>query len=463
MSKKLWGGRFGQSTNELVEQFSESVSFDQRLYRQDIRGSLAHAGMLHSIGVLTEKELADIRLGLGGIQADIESGAFEWDIALEDVHMNIEARLTERIGDAGKKLHTGRSRNDQVATDIRLYLREAIDDILSVLHTLQSALVDLAEKEAATVMPGFTHMQTAQPVTFGHHMLAWNAMLARDFERLRDCRKRMNICPLGCAALAGTSFPVNREMTSAELGFDAPSQNSLDSVSDRDFMIEFNAAAALMMMHLSRMAEEMILWSSDAFKFVDLGDAFCTGSSIMPQKKNPDVAELVRGKSSRVNGNLHALLMLMKGQQLAYNRDNQEDKELLFDSIDTVLISLKVYAAMMPQISLFRENMRAAAEQGYATATDLADYLVRKAIPFRDAHEIVGRAVSYAVDNGVMLSDIDLKTLQGFSKQIDADVYDVLTLEGSLKARDHIGGTAPAQVKKAVQIAKKALSAAEAT
>ncbi len=461
MSKKLWGGRFGQSTNELVEQFSESVSFDQRLYRQDIQGSLAHAGMLHSIGVLTEKELTDIKQGLSEIQADIESGEFEWDIALEDVHMNIEARLTERIGDAGKKLHTGRSRNDQVATDIRLYLREAIDDILSVLHSLQSALVDLADQEAATVMPGFTHMQTAQPVTFGHHMLAWNAMLARDFERLCDCRKRMNICPLGSAALAGTSFPINREMTAAELGFDAPSQNSLDAVSDRDFMIEFNAAAALMMMHLSRMAEEMILWSSDAFKFVDLGDAFCTGSSIMPQKKNPDVAELVRGKTSRVNGNLHALLMLMKGQPLAYNRDNQEDKELLFDSVDTVLISLRVYAAMMPQITLFRENMRVAAEQGYATATDLADYLVRKAIPFRDAHEIVGQTVSYAVDNGVMLSDIDLQTLQGFSKLIEADVYDVLTLEGSLKARDHIGGTAPSQVKKAIRIARKALSATE--
>jgi argininosuccinate lyase len=460
MSKKLWGGRFGQSTNELVEQFSESVSFDQRLYLHDIQGSLAHAGMLHSIGVLDDRELADIQQGLSDILADIEAGVFEWDIALEDVHMNIEARLTERIGDAGKKLHTGRSRNDQVATDIRLYLRDAIDDIQRVLRSLQIALVELADKEAATVMPGFTHLQTAQPVTFGHHMLAWNANLARDHERLSDCRKRMNICPLGSAALAGTSFPINREMTATELGFDAPSQNSLDSVSDRDFMIEFNAAAALMMVHLSRMAEEMILWSSDAFKFVDLGDAFCTGSSIMPQKKNPDVAELVRGKTSRVNGNLHALLMLMKGQPLAYNRDNQEDKELLFDSIDTVLISLKVYAAMMPQITLFRDNMRAAAEQGYATATDLADYLVRKQIPFRDAHEIVGKTVSYAVENKIMLSDISLEILQGFCSRIDEDVYAILTLEGSLNARDHIGGTAPAQVKKAVAVAKKALSTA---
>jgi len=461
MSKKLWGGRFGQSTNELVEQFSESVSFDQRLYRQDIQGSLAHAAMLHSIGVLNDRELADIEQGLSNILAAIESGEFQWDIALEDVHMNIEARLTDLIGDAGKKLHTGRSRNDQVATDVRLYLRDAIDDILGVLHALQSALIALAEEEAATVMPGFTHLQTAQPVTFGHHMLAWNANLARDYSRLCDCRKRMNICPLGSAALAGTSFPVDRKMTATMLGFDTPSQNSLDSVSDRDFMIEFNAAAALMMVHLSRMAEEMILWSSDAFKFVDLGDAFCTGSSIMPQKKNPDVAELVRGKTSRVNGNLHALLMLMKGQPLAYNRDNQEDKELLFDSVDTVLISLKVYAAMMPQISLFRENMHSAAEQGYATATDLADYLVRKDVPFRDAHEIVGKTVSYAVENKVTLSEIDLQTLRGFSSRIEDDVYDILTLEGSLNARDHVGGTAPAQVKKAAGIAKKALSVAE--
>ena len=458
MSKKLWGGRFGQSTNQLVEQFSESISFDHRLYKHDIQGSLAHAQMLQSIGILDSQELLDIQTGLNDILAEIEAGEFNWDIALEDVHMNIEARLTERIGDAGKKLHTGRSRNDQVATDIRLYLRDAIDDILLVLHDLQSALVELADREAATVMPGFTHMQTAQPVTFGHHMLAWNAMLSRDYQRLSDCRRRMNISPLGCAALAGTSFPVDRELTAHTLGFDGPSQNSLDSVSDRDFMIEFNAAAALMMMHLSRMAEEMILWSSDAFKFVDLGDAFCTGSSIMPQKKNPDVAELVRGKTARVNGNLHGLLMLMKGQPLAYNRDNQEDKELLFDSIDTSLISLQVYAAMMQQIKLFRDNMRSAAEQGYATATDLADYLVRKSIPFRDAHEIVGKTVSYAIENQLMLADIPLATLQGFCANISDDVYEILSLEGSLKARDHIGGTAPAQVKKAAADAKKALS-----
>ena len=458
MSKKLWGGRFEQSTNALVERFSESVSFDQRLYKHDIQGSLAHANMLTKIGVLTTQELDQIQRKLNEILTEIEAGDFQWNIALEDVHMNIEAELTKRIGDAGKKLHTARSRNDQVATDIRLYLRDAIDEISSVLQDLQNVLIELADKEADTIMPGFTHLQTAQPVTFGHHMLAWNEMLARDYDRLADCRKRMNICPLGCAALAGTSFAIDREMTTKELGFDAPARNSLDAVSDRDFMIEFNAAAALLMMHLSRMAEEMILWSSDAFKFIDLGDAFCTGSSIMPQKKNPDVAELVRGKTSRVNGNLHALFMLMKGQPLAYNRDNQEDKELLFDSIDTTLISLQVYAAMMPQVSLYRDNMRRAAEKGFATATDLADYLVRKNIPFRDAHEIVGKTVNYAIENELTLADIPLQTLQSFSAQISDDVYAVLTLEGSINARNHIGGTAPEQVKKAVLAAKKALS-----
>ena len=449
MSKKLWGGRFAASTNALVEQFSESISFDQRLYRHDIRGSLAHAQMLNHIGILTDDEYHAIDQGLNQILATIEAGDFEWSTALEDVHMNIEARLTELIGDAGKKLHTARSRNDQVATDVRLYLRDCIDELCGVLTDLQHALVDWGANAADTIMPGFTHMQTAQPITFGHHMLAWNEMLERDYARLRDCQSRLNVSPLGAAALAGTSFPIDRDMTASLLGFDSASRNSLDSVSDRDFMIEFNAACALLMVHLSRMSEELILWASDAFAFVDLGDAFCTGSSIMPQKKNPDVAELVRGKSSRVNGNLHALLMLMKGQPLAYNRDNQEDKIILFETIDTVMISLRVFAAMMPQIQLKPEAMRAAAEKGYATATDLADYLVRNGIAFRDAHEIVGKTVAYAIEQHMTLAEIPLAMLQRFCGKINPDVYDILSLDGSVNARNHIGGTAPAQVKAA--------------
>lgn len=457
MSQKLWGGRFAQSTHALVEQFSESISFDQRLYAQDIEASLVHARMLASIDILTQAELSSIEQGMAEIKADIEAGDFEWSIALEDVHMNIEARLTEKIGEAGKKLHTGRSRNDQVATDVRLYLREHIGVISEALTELQAALVGWGHNAAETIMPGFTHLQTAQPITFGHHMLAWNEMLERDYTRLQDVSTRMNYSPLGSAALAGTSFPIDREMTAAALGFAGPTRNSLDSVSDRDFMIEFNSACALMMVHLSRMSEEMILWASDAFAFVDLGDAFCTGSSIMPQKKNPDVAELIRGKASRVNGNLHALLMLMKGQPLAYNRDNQEDKTLLFDTIDTVTICLRVLAAMMPQIEIKPEAMRAAAEKGYATATDLADYLVRKGVPFRDAHSIVGQTVAYAVEKGLGLDQIELTQLQQFSDTIAEDVFDILTLEGSVNARDHIGGTAPRQVRIAAKAAKQRL------
>jgi argininosuccinate lyase len=455
MSLKLWGGRFEQSTHEIVERFSSSVEFDQRLYANDIQGSLAHARMLTKVGVINDDDLAQIEQGLSQILEEIESGEFVWSSALEDVHMNIESRLTELVGDAGKRLHTGRSRNDQVATDIRLYLRQSIEDICKVLLDLQTGLVEVATREYATIMPGYTHLQIAQPITFGHHMLAWNEMLERDHDRLTDCHKRLNVCPLGSAALAGTSFPIDREMTAKELGFASVSRNSLDSVADRDFMIEFNAAAALLMIHLSRMAEEMILWSTDAFNFIDLGDAFCTGSSIMPQKKNPDVAELVRGKTSRVNANLHGLLMLMKGQPLTYNRDNQEDKELLFDSIDTTLICLQVYAAMIPQMTVKKENLYQAALEGYATATDLADYLVRKQVPFRDAHEIVGKTVNYAISEKRRLDQIELSTLQSFSQHIEADVFDILTLEGSVNARDHIGGTAPVRVAKAAQAAKQ--------
>jgi len=452
---KPWSGRFTEPTDSFVEAFTASVDFDRRLYRHDITGSIAHARMLTHVGVLTAAECDAIVKGLKEIEGEIDAGTFEWKTSLEDVHMNIEARLIERIGDAGKKLHTGRSRNDQVATDMRLYLRDGIDETLTAIRRLQNALLEVAEREADTVMPGFTHLQIAQPVTFGHHLLAWFEMLARDRERFADCRKRVNIMPLGSAALAGTSYPIDRTHTARALGFDAPSENSLDSVSDRDFIIEYVAAAALLMTHLSRFSEELILWSSSQFGFVELSDAFCTGSSIMPQKKNPDVPELVRGKSARVQGHLMALLTLMKGQPLAYNKDNQEDKEPLFDTLDTVLGSLKVYADMIPAMTLRRDAMRDAARRGFATATDLADYLVRKGVAFRDAHEIVGRAVRHGIDTGHDLGEMSLAELQSFSPAIGDDVHGALTLEGSLAARNHVGGTAPEQVRAAIKRARK--------
>ncbi|MGH8453748.1 MAG: argininosuccinate lyase, partial [Nevskiales bacterium] len=445
-------------TDKGVAQFSASVSFDRRLYRQDIRGSIAHASMLAKVGVLTAAEAEKIVKGLEGILADIERNDFGWLDELEDVHMNIEARLTERIGEVGKKLHTGRSRNDQVATDIRLYLRDGIDALLAELKTLRANLIDLAEREADTIMPGFTHLQVAQPVSFGHHMLAWEQMLVRDCARLADCRKRMNVMPLGSAALAGTTYPIDRAYTAELLGFDAPSENSLDAVSDRDFAIEFASACALVMMHLSRCSEELILWSSAPFGFVELPDRFCTGSSIMPQKKNPDVPELVRGKSGRVFGHLMALLTLMKGQPLAYNRDNQEDKEPLFDTLDTALACVQLYAAMIPALQVQRDNCYRAAKLGFSTATDLADYLVRKGLPFRDCHEIVGHAVKYGVQTGKDLAEMSLGELRQFSDQIEGDVFAVLTLEGSVNARDHIGGTAPNQVRAAVLRGKELLA-----
>ncbi len=452
---KPWAGRFTEATDAFVEAFTASVGFDKRLYKHDIMGSLAHARMLTHVGVLTADECQAIVSGLQEIEQDIEHGAFEWRVSLEDVHMNIEARLTERIGIAGKKLHTGRSRNDQVATDIRLYLRDEIDAITVELTRLKNALLDLAEREADTIMPGFTHLQVAQPVTFGHHIMAWFEMLVRDAARFADCRKRVNIMPLGAAALAGTSYPIDRAYTAQLLGFDAPAENSLDAVSDRDFAIEFTAAAALLMTHLSRFSEELILWSSTQFSFIDLPDRFCTGSSIMPQKKNPDVPELVRGKTGRVTGNLIALLMLMKAQPLAYNKDNQEDKEPLFDTIDTVCGSLKVYADMMPALRVNRDNMAQAARTGFSTATDLADYLVRCGVAFRDAHEVVGKAVRYGVESGKDLAEMTLDELHQFSPVIESGVFDVLTLEGSVAARNHLGGTAPAQVRAAIQRARK--------
>ena len=455
---KLWGGRFSESTDEFVQEFTASVRFDQRMYAQDIRGSVAHATMLAEAGVLTAEERDAIIEGLEAIQSDIEAGRMDWSVALEDVHMNIEARLTDRIGVTGKKLHTGRSRNDQVATDIRLWLRDEIDLIDQEMVRLMTGLIDLAEREAATIMPGFTHLQTAQPVTFGHHLLAWNEMLRRDRERLADCRKRVNRMPLGAAALAGTTYPVNRETTRDLLGFDEVCYNSLDAVSDRDFAIEFCALAALCVTHLSRMSEELVLWTSAQFNFIDLPDRFCTGSSIMPQKKNPDVPELVRGKTGRVNGHLIALLTLMKSQPLAYNKDNQEDKEPLFDAVDTLQGCLRAFADMVPAIEPNREAMREAARRGFATATDLADYLVRKGIPFREAHEVVGKAVAYGVEKKKDLGDMTLSELQAFSDQINEDVFEVLTLEGSVSARNHVGGTAPEQVRQATARARSQLA-----
>jgi argininosuccinate lyase len=455
---KPWGGRFTESTDTFVEAFTASVDFDRRLYAWDIEGSIAHARMLAKVGVLADSELQAIVGGLNDIRQEIDQGTFPWSISLEDVHMNIEARLTERIGEAGKKLHTGRSRNDQIATDMRLYLREQIDAICLEIRRLQKGLLELADREAETIMPGFTHLQVAMPVSFGHHMLAWFEMLERDYGRLRDARRRVNVMPLGAAALAGTTFPIDRAYTAELLGFEAVAENSLDAVSDRDFAIEFCASSALLLTHLSRFAEELILWASTQFGFVDLPDRFCTGSSIMPQKKNPDVPELVRGKTGRVNGNLISLLTLMKSQPLAYNKDNQEDKQPLFDSIDTVLGCLRVFADMIPAMELDRERMRESAASGFSTATDLADYLVRKGLPFRDAHDVVGKAVRRGIDSGKDLAAMSLDELREFSDIIEKDVFDVLTLEGSIAARNHPGGTAPSQVRAAVERARKRTS-----
>ena len=456
-TSKLWGGRFTEPTDAFVQRFTASVAFDQRMAGEDITGSLAHAQMLCAVGVLNEGELAEIRQGLAQVQQEIDEGSFNWSVELEDVHMNIEARLTELIGVTGKKLHTGRSRNDQVATDIRLHLRAAIDRIANELTRLQQGTIELAARNTDTIMPGFTHLQTAQPVAFGHHLLAWNEMLERDHGRLQDCRKRLNQSPLGAAALAGTTYPIDRAQTAAALGFDRPTENSLDSVSDRDFAIEFCSFAALLMTHLSRMSEELVLWASAQFNFIELPDRFCTGSSIMPQKKNPDVPELVRGKVGRVNGHLICLLTLMKSQPLAYNKDNQEDKEPLFDTIDTVLDSLRAFADMVPAVKPKVEPMREAARRGFSTATDLADYLVGLGLPFRDAHKGVGKAVAHGINTGLDLAEMDLATLQTFCSEIRQDVFDVLTLEGSIAARDHLGGTAPGQVAAAAERASNLL------
>ncbi len=456
---KAWSGRFNEPVAELVKRYTASVDFDKRLAEFDIAGSLAHARMLHAVGVLGAKDIADIERGMAEILAEIRGGRFAWSVDQEDVHLNIEKRLTDLVGDAGKRLHTGRSRNDQVATDIRLYLRWACDEIDGLIRGLQESLLDLANANVETLMPGFTHLQVAQPVSFAHHLLAYYEMLKRDASRFADCRARLNQLPLGAAALAGTTYPIDRERVAKELGFDGVCENSLDAVSDRDFAIEFCACAALAMTHLSRLSEELILWMSPRFGFVMIADRFCTGSSIMPQKKNPDVPELVRGKTGRVNGHLVALLTLMKGQPLAYNKDNQEDKEPLFDTVDTLTATLRIYADMMRGITVNPDAMRRAALEGFATATDLADYLVKKGLPFREAHEAVARAVRHAAGQGRDLAQLELRELKQFSPLVEADALEKLTLEGSLAARNHIGGTAPAQVRAAIVRARADLAA----
>ena len=451
---KIWSGRFSEPVSDLVKRYTASVLFDRRMWRQDIRGSLAHARMLAQQGIIATEDLASIERGMLTITAEIEAGTFNWNLDDEDVHLNIEKRLTALVGDAGKRLHTGRSRNDQVATDIRLWMRDTIDELDALLRKLQLSLLDMAALHAATPLPGFTHLQVAQPVTFGHHLLAYFEMLRRDRERFADCRSRVNRLPLGAAALAGTTFPIDREAVARELGFEAVCENSLDAVSDRDFAIEFCSAASLVMMHISRFSEELVLWMSPRIGFIDLADRFCTGSSIMPQKKNPDVPELARGKTGRVFGHLMGLLTLMKGQPLAYNKDNQEDKEPLFDSSDTLMDTLRIFADLVPGIRVKPEAMASALRQGYATATDLADYLVKKGLPFRDAHEAVALAVRACELRGCDLAELSLTELQAFSTLIGDDVYAVLTVAGSLAARNHLGGTAPEQVRAAIERAR---------
>jgi argininosuccinate lyase len=467
-SNKLWNGRFSLPTNEFVETFTASVKFDNRMYKQDIRASLAHAKMLMKIGVLTVNELSEIESGMNIILNEIESGEFIWSIEHEDIHMNIEFRLTQLIGDTGKKLHTGRSRNDQVATDVKLYMKDEISEIEQLLFSLKSNLVKLAEEHSETIMPGYTHLQIAQPIILGHHILAWYEMLSRDYGRLIDCKRRLNTCPLGSAALAGTTYPIDRMLTAKELGFDSPCRNSLDGVSDRDFVIEFMSWASILFVHLSRISEELIIWSTSEFNFIELSDSFCTGSSIMPQKKNPDVPELIRGKTGRVFGSLISMLTIMKGQPLAYNKDNQEDKEPLFDIIDTTKGSLKLFSELFAfyydndkikrhHIKFNTDKMYKSAIDGFSTATDYADYLVRNGYSFREAHEIVGNTVSYCIKNELRLDKLPLEQFRQYAPDINSDIYDFLTVEGSVNSRNHFGATSPHQVKLSVAVAKKEL------
>lgn len=455
MSKKPWAGRFTQPTDEFVEAFTASIDFDQRLYRYDIQGSIAHARMLAKQDIITDEEKQTIVSGLESILVDIEAGDFEFSVSLEDIHMNIEAKLIERIGSVGGKLHTARSRNDQVALDIRLYLRDELKTVQSYLDKLQESLLNQADSNLSVIMPGYTHLQTAQPVLFSHHMLAYYEMLRRDAGRFKDLFKRLNLMPLGAGALAGTTFPIDREFVAEQLGFDGVTRNSLDSVSDRDFALEFCGASSILMMHLSRLSEELIIWSSADFNFISLSDSFCTGSSIMPQKKNPDVPELVRGKTGRVYGNMVSLLTVMKALPLAYNKDMQEDKEPLFDTLDTVKGSLKVFADMIAQLTVNADNMREAAARGFSTATDVADYVVRKGIPFRDAHEIVGKTVRFCIENNKDIPELSLDEFRSFSEHIDADIYDYVTLDASVNARRATGGTAREAVQREIARARQ--------
>lgn len=457
MSNKLWDGRFTQPTDAFVEEFTASINFDQRLYRYDILGSVTHAAMLARQGIIADDEAETIIAGLNEILAEIEAGKFVFSVAREDIHMNIEARLIDKVGAVGGKLHTARSRNDQVALDVRLYLRDEVDAIAEALKHMQSVLLAQAEANLDVIMPGYTHLQTAQPVLFSHHMLAYVEMLARDAGRLHDLRRRLNLMPLGAGALAGTTFPIDREWVAGQLGFAGVTRNSLDSVSDRDFAIEFCSFASILMMHLSRLSEELILWSSADFAFIELSDGFCTGSSIMPQKKNPDVPELVRGKTGRVYGNQISLLTLMKSLPLAYNKDMQEDKEPLFDTIDTVRGSLKVFAEMIAEMAVNPQRMRTAAARGFSTATDIADYLVRKGLPFRNAHEVVGKTVRYCIDNGKDIPELTLEEFQQFSPAIDVDIFDHVSLEASVNARKATGGTARSAVEKELALARRTL------
>ncbi|MBT5166367.1 MAG: argininosuccinate lyase [Nitrosomonadales bacterium] len=456
-NKKNWSDRFSEPTSEIVKRYTASVDFDQRLAMFDIAGSLAHAEMLKKQNIISIRDFNAIKKGLNQIKKEIISNKFQWSIDYEDVHLNIEKRLTEISGEAGKKIHTGRSRNDQVSTDMRLYLRDASDQLVILIKKLQESTIALAEKHITTIMPGLTHLQVAQPISFAHHLLAYFEMLERDKARFIDSRKRINTLPLGAAALAGTSFPINRKFVAKLLKFETVMENSLDAVSDRDFLIEFNANASLLMTHLSRWSEELVMWSSPFFNYIEISDSFCTGSSIMPQKKNPDVPELVRAKTGRVNGHLVSLLTIMKSQALAYNKDNQEDKEPIFDVVDTVLDTLRIYGEMISKIKVFPKNMENAALKGYATATDLADYLVKKGLPFRESHGIVAKAVKFAIEQDCDLSNIELSKLRKFSKLIDQDVFKYLSLKGSIQTRKHVGATGFNAVKSAIKKAKSKL------